>query len=135
MTDETLPGPFPTINATILLLSSDQLLRTVVQETLENKGYVVVSASELGVAAMILRDVEPDLLIVRTYVSTMPGHDAAKYLRTKSPRMRVLIMGGLLDDDRLRFRESLEGFEVFPKPYTTAEFLEKVHAVLAVPVH
>ena len=133
---ETNPsGPFPTINATILLLASDQLLRTVVQETLENRGYVVMTASELGVAVLRLRDAEPDLLIVRTYVSSMPGHDAAKYLRTKCPSMRVLIMGGLLDDDRLRYRESLEGFDVFPKPYTAAEFLDKVHAVLSAPAH
>ncbi len=44
--------------------------------------------------------------------------------------MRVLILGGLLDDDRLRYREELEGFEVFPKPYTGAQLIEKVKEVL-----
>jgi DNA-binding response OmpR family regulator len=134
---EMIPSgePFPTINATILLLASDQLLRAVVQETLEAKGYVVLPAGDLGTAVLRLKDIDPDLLIVRTYVSGMPGHDAANYLRNKCPRMRVLIMGGLLDDDRLRLRESLAGFDIFPKPYTSAEFLEKVHAVLNVPAH
>jgi hypothetical protein len=45
--------------------------------------------------------------------------------------MRVLIVGGLLDDDRLRNRELLQGFEVFPKPYTPAELLKKVQDVLS----
>jgi hypothetical protein len=44
--------------------------------------------------------------------------------------MRVLIVGGLLDDDRLRNREALEGFAVYPKPYTAAELLAKVKDVL-----
>ena len=94
-----------------------------------------MTAGDLGTAVKRVSDIEPDLLITRTYVSSMPGHDAAKYLRSRCPHMRVLIMGGLLDDDRLRYRESLEGFDVFPKPYTAAEFLEKVHAVLSAPPH
>jgi DNA-binding response OmpR family regulator len=134
---EMIPAgePFPTINATILLLASDQLMRAVVQETLEAKGYVVLPAGDLGNAVLQIKDIDPDLLIVRTYVSGMPGHDAANYLRTKVPRMRVLVMGGLLDDDRLRLRESLSGFDIYPKPYTATEFLDKVHAVLSVPPH
>jgi hypothetical protein len=47
--------------------------------------------------------------------------------------MRVLMLGGLLDDDRLKYREELEGFEVFPKPYAAAEMLQKVRAVLSKP--
>jgi hypothetical protein len=47
--------------------------------------------------------------------------------------MRVLMVGGLLDDQRLRNREELEGFRVFPKPYSAADFLQKVKEVLAEP--
>ena len=75
----------------------------------------------------------PDLLITRTYVQSLTGHDAAVYLREKLLTMRVLIVGGLLDDTRLQNRESLQGFEVFPKPYTAAELLQKVKDVLSRP--
>jgi hypothetical protein len=47
--------------------------------------------------------------------------------------MKVLILGGLLDDDRLRNREALQGFAVYPKPYTQAELLQKVKDVLSEP--
>ena len=57
-----------------------------------------------------LKRCEPDL-----YVQSLPGHDAAKYLRMKCSKMRVLIVGGLLDDERLQYREALQGFEVFPQ--------------------
>lgn len=123
----------PAAKTTILLLVSDQLVRTVMQEALEHDGYCVLPTGDLGTAVDRLTEIPPDLLITRTYVATMPGHQAAKYLRSKCPRMRVLLVGGLIDDDRLRYRASLEGFEVFPKPYSPAEFLEKVKDVLSKP--
>jgi hypothetical protein len=63
----------------------------------------------------------------------MPGHEAAMYLRTKCPGMRVLMVGGLLDDERLRYRSELQGIEVFPKPYSAADLLQKVKDVLSKP--
>jgi DNA-binding NtrC family response regulator len=118
---------------TILLLVSDQLVRAVTQEILDHEGYLVLSAGDLGSAVDQLRGISPDLLITRMFVQTMPGHQAALYLRTKRPQMRVLIMGGMLEDDRLANRETLAGFEIFPKPYSASEFLEKVREVLAKP--
>jgi DNA-binding NtrC family response regulator len=103
------------------------------EETLEHEGYTVISTGDLGKAVDRLKEVTPDLLVTRTYVQSMSGHDAALYLRTKSPRMRVLLVGGLLDDDRLHYREALQGFEVFPKPYTRTELLDKVSDVLKKP--
>lgn len=117
--------------ASILLLVSDPLVRLVMQETLERAGYSVLPTGELGTAVDYLKRSIPDLLITRTYISGMPGHEAAKFLRDTCPRMRVLMVGGLLDDDRLRHREELEGFAIFPKPYTKVQFLEAVKAALA----
>jgi DNA-binding NtrC family response regulator len=115
---------------TILLLVSDPIVRSVLEETLDRAGYVVLAVGNLGDAVEELKRSAPDLLITRTYVEGLPGHDAAKYLRTKCPKMRVLILGGLLDDERLHSREALQGFEVYPKPYTPEDLLTKVREVL-----
>jgi hypothetical protein len=45
--------------------------------------------------------------------------------------IRVLMLGGLVDDDRLLDRAELQRFDVFPKPYTAAELVEKVKEVLS----
>ena len=124
MTDHSL------LKTTILLLVSDPLVRSVMAETLENAGYMVLSAGDLGQAIDLLKHSAPDLLITRSYVQGLPGHDAAIYLRSKCTKMRVLMVGGHLDDDRLRHRIELQKFEVFPKPYTAAELLQKVKDVL-----
>lgn len=121
------------MKSTILLLVSDSVMRTVLKETLEHEGYTVLATGDLGTAVDRMEEVSPDLLIIRNYVEGLPGHDAAVYLRSKHLKMRVLIVGGLLDDDRLELRESLQGFEVFPKPYSAAELLQKVKEVLATP--
>jgi DNA-binding NtrC family response regulator len=123
----------PPSQTTILLLAGDQLVRAVTREVLEQAGYTVLAAGDLGTAVDWIRDVPPDLLITRTFVQTMPGHQAAKYLCTKCAHMRVLIMGGMLADDRLANREALAGFEVFPRPYSASEFLEKVKEMLSKP--
>jgi DNA-binding response OmpR family regulator len=100
---------------------------------LEHEGYTVMAAGDLGQAVKCLQISAPDLLVTRTYVQSLSGHDAAKYLRTKCVKMKVLIVGGLLADDRLYYREVLENFEVFPKPYPAAELLQKVKEVLSKP--
>ena len=127
MTDHSL------IKTTILLLVSDPLVRSVLEETLAHEGYMVMATGDLGQAVDRLKLCTPDLLITRTYIQSLTGHDAAIYLRTKCVKMKVLILGGLLDDDRLRNREALQGFAVYPKPYTQAELLQKVKDVLSEP--
>jgi CheY-like chemotaxis protein len=121
------------LKTTILLLVSDPIVRSVLKETLEHEGYMVMTAGDLGQAVDRLKECAPDLLITRNYVQGLTGHDAAMYLHTKCLKMRVLMVGGLLDDNRLKNREELEGFRVFPKPYSAAELLQKVKDVLAEP--
>lgn len=123
----------PLMKTTILLLVSDPVVRSVLQETLEHAGYTVVATGDLGQAVDRLKDYEPDLLIIRSYVEGLPGHDAAIYLRSKCQKMKVLILGGLMDDDRLETRELLQGFAIFPKPFPAAEMLEEVKKILTGP--
>lgn len=118
---------------TILLLVSDPVVRCVLKETLEREGCTVVATGDLGQAVDRLKECIPDLLITRTYVKGLSGHDAAVYLRTKCTKMHVLILGGLLDDGRLQGREALQGFEIFPRPYKATELLQKVKDVLSKP--
>jgi DNA-binding NtrC family response regulator len=114
----------------ILLLGSEPIVRAVMKEVLEHAGYVVLATGNLGTAVDALSDCRIDLLITHPYVDNITGHQAAKYLRGKNPLMGVLIVTGFLDDDRLQYRAGLEGFEIFPPPYTAAQLVEKVEEVL-----
>lgn len=117
-------------NTTILLLVSDPLMRDVLRDALDSAGYLVVVANDLGQAVDRLREIHPDLLITRPYISSMPGQTAADYLRTKRPGLPVLIVAGYLEDDRVRDSIAIEDFHIFPDPFTRDEFLGKVRNIL-----
>jgi DNA-binding response OmpR family regulator len=116
---------------TILLLCSDTDVLHILQHALEDTGYVILPAKNLGSAVDQLADCKPDLLVIRPYLESMSGHQAALYLRTKCNGLPVLMVGGMPDDDRVVYRETLRRIELFPKPFRVPEFLEKVAAMLA----
>jgi len=100
------------------------------KEALEDAGFVVLATGSFGTAINKVDDCKIDLLITHPYVETIPGHEAVKYLRARNLGMPVLVVAGLLDDDRLKYREELEGFEIFPRPFTVAQLVSKVEEVL-----
>ncbi len=118
---------------TILLLISEPLIRQVIREVVERAGYLVLSTGDLGTAVDRLGECRADLLIISPYVETISGHEAAKYLQSRCPSMRILMVAGFLADDRLRYRAELERVEMFPQPFTGAQLLEKVRKILAEP--
>jgi DNA-binding response OmpR family regulator len=125
--NETFPG-----SATILMLVSDPLMRTILHETLEHAGYFVMAAGNVGAAVDRLKKMRPDLLIVRPYIDSMSGHMAAQYLRTRCPGLPVLMVDGLIDDDRIGVHSQIEDFHIFPKPFGRDELLQNVKDVLRV---
>jgi DNA-binding NtrC family response regulator len=118
-------------NTLIMLLISDPDMRTVIRDSLGSQGYLVEATGDIGVAVDRLRECTPDLLIIRPYISSMPSHDAVKYLRTKCPGLRVLMVGGLIDDDRLSYKASLQDIHIFPKPFTAEQLFQAVQKALS----
>jgi DNA-binding response OmpR family regulator len=114
----------------ILLLCSDPVVLAVLRDHLERAGYLVMPTGDLGTAVDRLRECKADLLITSPYVDTMTGHEAAVYLRTKCNGLPVLIVDGYMDDDRLRYRESLSNFQVFPQAFSAADFIARVRGMI-----
>jgi DNA-binding response OmpR family regulator len=123
-----------TMEITILLLISEPLVRQVMREELERAGYLVMATGDLGTAVDRLNEAKPDLLVIAPYVETIAGHQAAKYLQSRSPSMRILMVAGLLADERLQYRAELERVEIFPQPFTGAQLMAKVREVLSEPL-
>lgn len=126
-TENRLSAPSKAI---ILLVDSDSVMQVALRDALQDAGYLVVAAGDLGAAIDRLEEAQPDLLITRPYINSMPGRIAADYLRSKRPGLPVLIVGGFMDDDRANVQNALEEFEVFPQPFSRNELLAKVRDVL-----
>jgi CheY-like chemotaxis protein len=130
---EDYKGRKSPMESTILLLISEPLARLVIQEVLERAGYLVMATGDLGTAVDRISECKPNILIISPYVETITGHQAAKYLQARCPNMRILMVAGLMADDRLQYRAELERVEIFPQPFTGPELLDKVQAVLSEP--
>jgi DNA-binding NtrC family response regulator len=116
--------------AAILLLVSEPVVRTVLTEALERAGYVVRPTGDVGSAVELLNSSPVDLLMIRTYVEGMPGHQAAKYLLGKHPAMATLMVTGLPDDDRIQIPADLQQFVIFPPPFSLDDLVKQVDALL-----
>lgn len=69
MTDRSL------LKTTILLLVSDPVVLSVLAETLESEGYMVLATANLGQAVDQLKHSELDLLTTRTYIQGLQGQE------------------------------------------------------------
>lgn len=121
---------FPSPGPTILILDSYHLMRTALSEVLQAAGYLVVTANDLGAAVDRLNEVRPDLLIIPPYIESMTGYATADYLRTKQPGLRVLMIAGFINDDRIRVENEIREFFTFPDPFSRNELLAKVRSCL-----
>jgi DNA-binding NtrC family response regulator len=119
------------MQSTILLLISEPLVRVVIQQVLERAGYLVVATGDLGTAVDRISDCKPDLLVISPYVETITGQQAAKYLQSRCLNMRILMVAGLLADDRLAYRAELDNVQIFPDPFTGPQLLAKVRKILS----
>ena len=116
--------------ATILLVDSDPVMRAVFRDALQAPGYWILEAGDLGVAVDRLKEGHPDLLVIRPYISGMPGRTAANYLQTRQHGLPVLIVGGFVEDERLINQSAVEEFFTFPEPFSRSALLARVEDVL-----
>jgi DNA-binding NtrC family response regulator len=124
----------PSFEGAILLLISEPVVRLIIRELLDRAGYFVIATGDVGAAVDRIHESKVDLLIVSPYVDSITGYAAAKYLRTQCPGLRVLVVAGLLADDRLQNRAELERFDIFPEPFTASQLLKKVAAIIYAPL-
>jgi DNA-binding response OmpR family regulator len=117
--------------ATVMVFHSAPVVRNVIREILENKGYLVRATGDLGNAVNMVQESPPDLLLIGVSVGHVNGHDAAVYLRSKCPGMRVLMIAGLPADERVEVWTRGEGFHVFPQMFSAEELVACVKEILA----
>lgn len=118
------------MSATILILDAEEVIRSVIKRILEREGYTVHAAGDLPSATELAKNCKPDLLLTNLYIPGASGHEAAQFLRSICPNMRVLIVAGLPDDRLVHDRTRGEGFAAFPKPFLPKQLTEKVKEVL-----
>jgi len=124
------PGkPVPRGHESILLVEDQEEVRHLTALILSQAGYGVTESSN-GAAALALLGTltqPPDLLVTDVVMPGIAGSELARQVRGRSPATAVLYVSGYMRDTA----EIGDGdVDYLPKPFTAAELLSKVRAVL-----
>ena len=117
---------------TILLVEDDEMVRTLVRETMEGNGYHVLEASDPLEARIVAAKSGSaiQLLITDVIMPKKSGPELAKELIRMSPGLKVLYMSGhparAISKRGVRRKETA----FLPKPFTPAQLVDKVRDVL-----
>ena len=116
----------------ILLVEDDPHLRRVALRTLEGGGYRVRVAKD-GLAALEIATAEQgqlDLVVTDVVMPGLDGGALGEELRIRYPGLPVLFVSGYTDDALGDHGVLREGVEFLPKPFSGAELLARVRAIL-----
>lgn len=120
------------LNATILIVEKDVLIRMPVADFLRDRSYRVIEASNAEEAIAVLQAGEPVEVVFADLVMSddMNGIALARWIRQKHPEIRVILTSGAVVAD-----EMLPGDADAPllaKPYSYAELAEKIRRLTTI---
>jgi len=119
----------------ILVVEDEQLVRTILRETLEELGYHVLEAATEAEAMAIARTEETkiDLLLTDVMLPDRNGRALALSVRAVRPELPVIYMSGYTDN-AIADQHVLEpGVKFLEKPVPTTVLLHAVRAALDAP--
>jgi PAS domain S-box-containing protein len=119
---------------TILIAEDEDGIRDTLTRTLSAAGYTVLAAAN-GAAALELAAQHPEtihLLLTDVVMPGMLGDELATHLHERRPAVKVLFMSGYAGDLMNRYGVLQAGVTVLPKPFTKAEILTSIRAIIDV---
>lgn len=116
----------------VLIVDDDDLFRTFVERVLREGGYETAVARDGEEALALASNGEPfDLLLTDEMMPCIPGHQLARYMRSRQPNIKVLYVTGY--SDRLfGEKQSLWADEAFlDKPCGPAAIVQAASLLLS----
>jgi len=118
----------------ILLIEDDETVREAISTLLERAGYDVAEAENGVVAAGMLEQWQPALVITDIFMPDSDGIETLSLVRRRWPSTPVIAISGgspMLRLDYLRVADDLGAAATVQKPFIADEFLTLVRNVLA----
>lgn len=119
---------------TILLVEDEDMLRGLIRELLEIKGYAVLEACQ-GVEALEVLQASGrpvDLVLTDVVMPHMSGADLVDRLRKDHPAMKVIFMSGYTGANNAAIHRSLEmpGVAFLQKPFRLNALISQVEDLI-----
>ena len=117
---------------TILVVDDEAMLRDLLKEVLESKGYSVLTAVNGQAAIEIFkkRKGEIGLIILDMLMPGMSGLEAFRMLKELDPRVKVVIASGYVDRHKVEQVKKEGVLDFIAKPFSISELTSKVERYL-----
>jgi DNA-binding NtrC family response regulator len=119
------------IGKQLVVIDAEPVVRSVVKDILESKGYSVTVTDDVEFAIQLCKANSPDLVLTNVFLPGITGHDAMKMLKESCPNIPVLMISGLPDSDTVQEWIKQDGFDAFPKPFRPNDLIVKVDEMMA----
>lgn len=119
-------------SARVLVVEDDALVRSVAVESLRDRGFEVVEASDGDIAIRYLED-QVSFRVLLTDVrmpSRLDGIDVAIHARTLDPEIQVVVVSGYAPQLEDRLRALVPSAIFISKPYRPAKIVTAVQGLL-----
>jgi signal transduction histidine kinase/ActR/RegA family two-component response regulator len=122
-------------NETVLLVEDEEWVRTLVRQSLEQRGYTVLSAGDGQEALRIHEQYRGTihLLLTDVVMPRMGGVALAERMQLVRPSTRWLYISGYTDHVSFRNHPANNGKQFLQKPFTIQDLMLRVRAILDSP--
>ena len=114
----------------IVLVDDDPQVVKYLKKALEESGYAVTATTSGEKALAIIKERQPDLLILDLNMPEPDGFDLLKIERSQFPYLRILVISGYLKGALLEAARIVGAIATLEKPITAETLVNKVREVL-----
>jgi len=119
----------------LLVVEDEASIRAHVSECLKHLGYRVLEAANGAAALTVCEEMhgQVDLILTDLVMAGRSGHELARELAERYPRVRVLFMSGYTEDSAGRREMLLRGSPFLQKPFSVGDLAKAVQEALLLP--
>ncbi|MEX2104270.1 MAG: response regulator [Bacilli bacterium] len=111
-----------------LLIVDDQFgIRILLNEVFEKEGYVTFQAANGKSALQIVRNEDPDLVLLDMKIPGMDGLEILKHTKKINPNIKVIMMTAYGELDMIKEASELGAITHFTKPFDIDELRDEVN--------
>lgn len=115
----------------VLVVDDDPGVRGVLQRFLNEQGYTVATAADGESALRMIREAEPDLLLLDVYLPGISGIDVLYTLQCEGRVIPTLTFSGMPDDEMARETTLLGAEDFIYKPFSLQDLRNNLLGKLA----
>lgn len=116
--------------AKLLIVDDEDGILEEVKAFFEEEGHEVFIADSCKDGIEAIRTLQPDILVLDIKLPDMSGLEALKFCRTNSPRTKILVNTGYVDQSIIDEAERIGRDAFIPKPFNLLKLKEEIDILL-----